>query len=806
MKISYNWLKSFIDIDHGSAETTDTLTDLGLEVVAVTPFESIPGGLEGLVVGQVKSVEPHPNADRLKCTRVDVGGGTELQIICGAPNVAAGQSVAVAPPGSRLCDRAGKRFAIETRELRGLRSEGMICAGAEIGLSADSDGILVLAEAYPAGTPLSDVFELEMDTRIEIELTPNRADAMSHWGVARDLNARLLLQGEKTKLRRPSVSAYRRDRDERPIGIRVTAAAQAPRYAGVVLSGLQIKPAPKWLENRLKAIGLKPVNNVVDVTNYVLHGLGQPLHAYDYHAIRGGKIRVTTAVEDAELLTLDGITRKLYPEDLVICDAEKPMGIAGVMGGWHSRVTAETTKIFMESAYFNPVSIRKTARRHGLHTDSSFRFERGIDPNNTLYALQYAALLLKEMAGAQIGPLCDHYPEAIPNHRVVVNPSRINRLLGEAIPSKAVKQILRALEIEVTTESEDRLELEIPAYRIDVTREADIAEEVLRIHGYNHISTPSTYHIAPSHERDSTSALQERMAEQLAALGFQEMMGVSLNRSDYSTYSTTLSQSGAIAISNPLSRDLDSLRQTLIFGALEAVSQNLKHQNHHLKLFELGRVYNRFEGAWVEERRIGLTLCGQRMPESWYVKTGPADFFYLKGYLKALLEKSGITALTYRALESDIFSEGLQLYAGEEAIGNMGRICPSLCKEFDLGVAVWAAELSLEAISAQRRSVLRFQALPKYPAVRRDLALLLPEEAKFSAVKAIAFETDRKRLKTVELFDVYRDKNLPAGTKSYAVRFSFQDAQATLTDERVDAIMVELVKRYVSKLHARLRS
>ncbi|MEH0007880.1 MAG: phenylalanine--tRNA ligase subunit beta [Flavobacteriales bacterium] len=806
MKISYNWLKTFVDIDHSLVEITDMLTDLGLEVAAVIPFESIPGSLRGLVVGKVKSVGQHPNADRLRCTRVNVGGGTELQIVCGAPDVAEGQTVAVAPPGSRLCDSAGKCFDVENRKLRGVLSEGMICAGDEIGLSASCDGILVLDDRYCAGTPLCDVFQPETDTTIEIELTPNRADAMSHWGVARDLNARFQLHGEKTQVRQPSIKAYRRDQDERPIKITVADAAPVPRYAGVTLSDLRVKPAPKWLQNRLKAIGLTPVNNVVDVTNYVLHGLGQPLHAYDYHAIGGGEIRVTNAVENTELVTLDGITRKLSAEDLLICDAKKPMGIAGVIGGWHSRVTTETTKIFLESAYFDPISIRKTARRHGLHTDASFRFERGIDPSQTLYALQYAALLLEETAGAQVaGTLCDYYPKPIPNHRVSISLSRIDQLFGEPIPRETIKRILCALEIKILTEGKDRLKLEVPAYRVDVTRAADVAEEILRVYGYNRISIPNTCHIALPHQRDNTAVRQERMAEQLAALGFQEMMAVSLTHSDYNAYSTALSKSGMITISNPLSRDLNSLRQTLIFGALEAVSRNIKHQNHHLKLFEFGKVYNRCKGTWTEEQRIGLTLCGQKTPESWYVKASPTDFFYLKGYLEVLLEKSGIAAVTYRYVKSDIFSEGLQLFTGEKAIGNMGVVRPSLCKKFDVAVPVFAAELNLEALR-RNKSEMRFEPLPKYPAVCRDLALLLPDEAEFSAVEQIAFETERQRLRAVNLFDVYRGKGLPKGKKSYAVRFTFQDVRATLTDKRVDAIMAKLVQRYASKLHATLRS
>lgn len=807
MKISYNWLKTFVKIDYSPSETAALLTDLGLEVEGITTFESIKGGLKGLVVGKVMAVTPHPNADKLQCTRVRIGTDTELQIVCGAPNVAEGQTVVVAPPGTHLYDESGKSFEIGKRKLRGQPSEGMICAEDEIGLGSGHDGIMVLDAAQRAGTPLSEIFDVTVDSSFEIGLTPNRADAMSHWGVARDLNARFLLDGLRTQVCTPSVKSYAQDCDKLPIHIEVEDATRAPRYAGVTLCDVKVKASPAWLQNHLKAIGLTPINNVVDVTNYVSHALGQPLHAFDYKAISGRTLRVKTPDKETELRTLDGVERKLSTEDLSICDAEKPLCIAGVLGGLHSGVTAQTTELFLESAYFDPVAIRKTAKRHGLHTDASFRFERGIDPNSTIYALKYAALLLKATAGAQIAsPIHDHYPNPIPQHAVTIDLERIDRLIGQHIPLETVVQILEALEIEILSQTPKQLALQVPAYRVDVTREADIAEEILRVYGYNRIAMPDKLHSTPAHQKGDALPLQNRIAEQLAARGFQEIMTVSLSNAHYNAHCETLPETALVPVLNPLSQELDSMRQTLLFGALETVSRNIKHQNHRLKLFELGKVYERHEGTFVEERRVCLALCGERNPESWYLESSPTDFFYLKGHIEVLFKKLGIEGLKYKCSKDDRFSEGLQLFAGGQSLGDMGSVRQSLCEAFDIKTAVFAAELDFEALlELSGRNAVRFQPLPRYPAVRRDLALLLPDETEFSEVEEIAYQTERKRLKAVELFDVYRGEKLPKGKKSYAVRFLLQDEGGTLTDEQTDKIMRRLLKRYQQVLNATLR-
>lgn len=807
MKLSYNWLRSFLKIDYNPQKTAELLTDLGLEVEGLSPFESIKGGLRGLVVGKVRSVNPHPHADRLRCTRVCIGPDAELEIVCGAPNLAEGQTVAVAPVGSCLYDEKDEPFAIRKCTLRGLPSEGMICAEDELGLGSQNEGILVLDDSWEAGTPLARVFAVETDTTFEIGLTPNRADAMSHWGVARDLNARLRIMGCDTQVCKPSVKAYAQEGPELPLHLCVEDPSRAPRYAGLVLSELRVKPSPGWLQNRLSAIGLKPVNNVVDVTHYVLHSLGQPLHAFDYDAIQGQRIRVKTAAEAHEWVTLDGLKRKLSPGDLLICDAEKPLCLAGVSGGRSSGVTKQTTRLFLQAAYFDPVSIRKTAKRHGLHNEAAFRFERGIDPKATVYALQYAALLLQETAGARIaGPFFDFYPRPIPDPIAAVDLERIDRLLGQALPQDCVEQILEALEIEILSRKGRQLRLRVPAYRVDVRREADVAEELLRIYGYNRIEIPDKLHTTFSQRRDRLMPLRNRIAAPLTAWGFHEIATLSLSPSAYNAYCAETAQETQVTLLNPLSRDLDSLRQSLLFGALETVSRNLKHQNSTLKLFEFGKVYRRPQGRFVEERRISLILCGEQHPESWNLKPRPTDFFYTKGYVEALLQRIGITNLKYKVLESDTFSQSARLFAEDTPVGSLGLVAPRLCARFGIEKAVFAADLDFGALLALvEASGACFQPLPRYPALGRDLALLLPEETEFEAVAQIAHKTDPKRLEQVGLFDVYRGAALPKGRKSYALRLVFRDKEITLTDQQVDDIVQKLLKRWESELDAQMR-
>lgn len=807
MKISYNWLKQFIKIDWKSEETAALLTDLGLEVEAVEKYQSVKGGLEGIVVGHVLTCVPHPDADRLKVTTVDLGDGVPIQIVCGAANVAAGQKVPVATIGTTLYDKEGTAFQIKKGKIRGQESHGMICAEDELGLGEGHDGIMVLDDAIAAGTSAAQVFKIENDEVFEIGLTPNRADAMSHFGTARDLRAGLLQNGVKVELLSPSVSNFRVDKRTLKIDVSVEKPQLAPRYCGVTISGITVKPSPDWLQNRLKSIGLTPKNNIVDVTNYVLHELGQPLHAFDASKING-KIVVKTVPAGTKFTTLDDIERTLHEEDLMICDEKEPLCIAGVFGGKNSGVTEKTTSIFLESAYFNPVSIRKSAKRHQLNTDASFRFERGIDPNITQYALKHAALLIQETAGGEItSDVIDIYPKKIEDFQVVLSFEHVKRIIGQELPKETIKNILASLEIKVNSVSDAGLGLTIPAYRVDVQREIDVIEEILRVYGYNNIKFSdklnATVSVAP---RTEDYKVQNIIGTQLNSQGFHEIMANSLTTPSYVQLSETLKEENNVLILNPLSNDLAAMRQSLLFSGLEAVSYNINRRNSDLKFFEFGKTYHKLLSGYEERKHLTMFVTGNRNQESWTNNDQkPSDFFLFKGYVNGILSRLGIHKTQTKPTVSDVFSEGIAIGYGNEILVEYGVVKKSILKSFDIKQEVLYADFNWALVLKALSNKIKFTEIPKYPEVRRDLSLLLDEAVSFDAIYNLARQAEKSLLKEVSLFDVYQGKNLPEGKKSYAVSFTIQDSTKTLTDVQIDKIMSKLQKSLETELGASLR-
>ncbi|UUC44859.1 phenylalanine--tRNA ligase subunit beta [Flavobacterium cerinum] len=808
MRISYNWLKQFIKLDWNSEDTSALLTDLGLEVEGVDKYESLKGGLEGVVVGHVLTCIPHPNADRLRVTTVDLGEGTPVQIVCGAPNVAAGQKVAVATIGTKLYDKEGVAFEIKKGKIRGEESHGMICAEDELGLGEGHDGIMILSEDLKPGTPASKVFNIETDEVFEIGLTPNRADAMSHLGVARDLRAGLIQKNiNHTELITPSVSKFKVEKRTLKVDIKVEDNKLAPRYCGVTISGITVKQSPSWLQNRLKSIGLTPKNNVVDVTNYVLHELGQPLHAFDAAKIKGGKVTVKTVAAGTKFITLDDVERTLHEEDLMICDDNGPMCIAGVFGGKNSGVSENTTAIFLESAYFNPISIRKTAKRHTLSTDASFRFERGIDPTITEYALKRAALLIQEVAGGEItSDVIDLYPKKIEDFSVLLNFNNVTKIIGQELSKETIKKILVSLDIKVNSVSDAGLGLTIPAYRVDVQREIDVIEEILRVYGYNNINfTPKLNASISNSSRTEDYKVQNIIANQLVSQGFNEMMANSLTSPEYVKLSEKLKEEFNVMMLNPLSNDLSAMRQSLLFSGLEAISFNINRKRSDLKLFEFGKSYHKLPSGYEENKHLTLFVTGNRLMENWSTPQQPSDFFLFKGYVTSILSRLGIDKTATQPLDNDIFAEGTSLSVGKDIIVELGTVKKSILKHFDIKQEVLFADFNWGAILKLLSTKIKFVEIPKYPEVRRDLALLLDQSVAFDQIFSIAKQTEKSLLKDVNLFDVYEGSNLPEGKKSYAVSFTIQDSSKTLTDAQIDKIMQKLQANFEKELGATLR-
>ncbi len=808
MKISYNWLQEYIKVNLPIDEVSELLTDLGLEVEGLEKVESVKGGLQGLVIGKVLTCEQHPNADKLKVTTVDVGADELIQIVCGAPNVAKGQTVPVATVGAVLYD-GDKSFKIKKSKLRGEVSNGMICSEDEIGLGNSHDGIMVLDDALEAGKPLAEVFALENDYIIEIGLTPNRADAMSHFGVARDLRAGLLQKDINSELITPSVSDFHVDERTNKVDIEVKDYTLAPRYTGVTITGVKVTKAPDWLQKRLKSIGIQPINNIVDATNYVMHAIGQPLHAYDVSKIADKKIKVQTLPENTKFVTLDGVERSLHKDDLMICDGQdNPLCIAGVFGGLKSAVTEDTSAVFLESAYFNPVSIRKTAKRHQLNTDASFRFERGIDPNFVKYALRFVSIIIKDIAGGKItSEITDIYPNKIEGFEMVVSYDNIYKLIGDKIPKETIQKILSSLDIKINSQTESKLGLVVPPFRVDVKREADIVEEILRVYGYNNVKIADKVNMSiPSFDPFDTNKIQNIVANQLTAQGFYETMANSLTKPDYAKQVETINPDFNVTLLNPLSNDLCVMRQSLLFSSLEAVIYNINRKNQDLKFFEFGNTYHKYSNGYQEDYHLSLTLTGNRTSIKWNAPKKQSDFFYFKGIIQAVLERLGFKNLKTIPSKNTIFSEGVNLQKGKIKIVEFGVVNAKILKDFGIKQEVLFADFNWNAVlKLLNKDNFNVKSIPKYPAVKRDLALLVEDNISFKEIYNIAFQKETKLLKDVDLFDVYTGKNLPEGKKSYAVSFILQDENKTLDDKQIDSIMQKLQDAFIKQLKAELR-
>ncbi len=811
MHISYNWLKQFIKLDITPEETSEILTDLGLEVEGITTYESLKGGLKGIVVGHVLSCTKHPNADKLNVTKVDLGSGEPVQIVCGAPNVAAGQKVPVATIGTELYDAEGNAFQIKKGKIRGEESFGMICSSTELGVGTDGSGIMVLDESLVPGTPASEIFNIATDKVFEIGLTPNRSDAMSHWGVARDLRAGLMQNSKQdtfnTELITPSVSKFKVETRTLKIDVNVLDYKKAPRYCGVTISGVEVKSSPDWLQNRLKAIGITPKNNIVDVTNYVLHDLGQPLHAFDTAKIKGSKIYVKTAEAGTKFVTLDGIERTLHEDDLVICDENGPMCLAGVFGGINSGVTENTSNIFLESAYFDSVSVRKTAKRHGISTDSSFRFERGIDPSITEYALKHAALLIQSVAGGEItSDIIDLYPKKIEDYQVFLTFDNINRILGEELPKEVIKKILVSLDIKVNSMSDIGLGISIPAYRADVTREIDVIEEILRVYGYNNITFSSKLNATISNSsRTEDHRVQNIIANQLVAQGFNEIMNNSLTTPEYTKLSENLKDNFQVEILNPLSNDLSVLRQTLLFGGLESISYNINRRNKDLKLFEFGKTYHKMLNNYEEHKHFALFMTGNSVNPAWNAKQKDSDFFEFKGYITSILERLGINKFTTQPVENDLFSEGISYFVGKELIVEFGVLKKAVTKYFDIKQEVCFADFKWDNVLKLVKAKIKFTEINKFPTVKRDYALLIDEKVTFDEIFNVVKQVDKNIIKDVTLFDVYQGDKIEDGKKSYAISILMEDNTKTLTDSQIEKIMGKIQYQLENVIGAQLR-
>ena len=808
MKIAYNWIKEFINIDWDAEKTGKLLTDLGLEVEGIATVESIKGSLKGIVVGEVLTCTKHPNADKLSLTTVDLGDGKPVQIVCGAPNVAAGQKVPVATVGTILYDDKGKSFPIKKGKIRGEESLGMICAEDELGLGAGHDGILVLDKDLQAGTSVAEVFNIETDQVFEIGLTPNRADAMSHYGVARDLKAGLKQKNVQVELVSPSVMDFHVDTQLFKVGVAVENENLATRYCGVTISDITVKDSPQWLQNRLKSIGLTPKNNVVDVTNYVLHELGQPLHAFDASAIKGDKIVVKTLEKGTKFTTLDEVERTLHEDDIMICDTEdNPLCIAGVFGGLHSGVTKNTKSIFLESAYFDPISIRKTAKRHALNTDASFRFERGIDINFVKYALKRATMLLVELTGGIItSRIQEFYPKKITDFEVVVSFDNITRLIGQELPKESIKSILSSLDIKIKSETSQTLGLSVPSYRVDVQREADIIEEILRVYGYNNIENSQKLNTSLSFMKFDKEKYENLVADQLVSQGFYETMANSLTKPDYVALTSKLQEENSVIMLNPLSSDLEAMRQSMLFSGLESIAYNLNRKQHNLRFFEFGKTYHKYESGYQEEKHLTLYSSGKQQEAHWQVADTKADFFYMKGVLGELLAKMGIATYKTKPTKQDIFSEGIALYSGKTKLADLGVVKKSILASFGIKQEVIYADVAIQTLFDNAHNFsMNVQNMPKYPSVKRDLALLLDNEITFEELYHTAYQTEQKLLKNVDLFDVYQGKNLPEGKKSYALSFVLRDENKTLNDKQIDKVMTKILASFEKRHGAVLR-
>ncbi len=821
MNISYKWLKEYVDVNLSAEEIAVALTSIGLEVGGVEEVQAIKGGLEGLVVGHVLSMEVHPNSDHMHICQVDLGQGEPVQIVCGAANVDAGQKVIVATLGTKLYS-GDECFTIKRSKLRGVESLGMICAEDEIGVGTSHDGIIVLPEDTPVGMKAADYFNIQSDWLIEVDITPNRADACSHWGVARDLYAWLVRNGYETKLHRPSVDDFKVDNNNLPIAVEVENAEACPRYCAVTISGVEVKESPEWLKEKLEIIGLRPINNIVDITNYIMMAYGQPLHCFDADMIEGGKVVVKSMPEGTPFVTLDGVEHKLSDRDLAICNAVAPMCIAGVFGGKGSGTYETTKNVLIESAYFHPTWIRKSARRHGLQTDASFRFERGIDPDGQIYALKRAAQLIKELAGGEISMnIVDvESPELVKKFSVDVTYDYIYSLIGKNIGNDVVKEILTSLEMKIVSETAEGLSLEIPAYRVDVQRAPDVVEDILRIYGYNNVEIPTAVKssLTIKGNVDAAYKLENLVSEQLVGCGFNEILNNSLTREAYYDGLQTYKSENLVRLMNPLSSDLNVMRQSLLFGGLEVVRHNVNRRNANLRLFEFGNCYYFNEGkrnpekvlaAYSEDQRLGLWLTGKRVEGSWAHPNEDASFYELKAYVMNILVRIGLPmgGLLIENGDNDIFAKSIAVKDRNGKVYlELGLVKKALLAAFDIEQEVYYADLNWSLLTSKVRGAkVSFKEISKFPAVSRDLALLVDKQVTFAEIEKVCFAADKKLLKKVELFDVYEGKNLEAGKKSYAINLTLQDEEKTMNDKQTDNIMQKIVQSLEKQLGAKLR-
>ena len=821
MNISYKWLKEYVDVNLSAEEIAVALTSIGLEVGGVEEVQAIKGGLEGLVVGHVLSMEVHPNSDHMHICQVDLGQGEPVQIVCGAANVDAGQKVIVATLGTKLYS-GDECFTIKRSKLRGVESLGMICAEDEIGVGTSHDGIIVLPQDTPVGMKAADYFNIQSDWLIEVDITPNRADACSHWGVARDLYAWLVRNGYETKLHRPSVDDFKVDNNNLPIAIEVENAEACPRYCGITISGVEVKESPEWLKEKLEIIGLRPINNIVDITNYIMMAYGQPLHCFDADMIEGGKVVVKSMPEGTPFVTLDGVEHKLSDRDLAICNAVAPMCIAGVFGGKGSGTYETTKNVLIESAYFHPTWIRKSARRHGLQTDASFRFERGIDPDGQIYALKRAAQLIKELAGGEISMnIVDiESSELVKKFSVDVTYDYIYNLIGKNIGSDVVKEILTSLEMKIVSETAESLSLEVPAYRVDVQRECDVVEDILRIYGYNNVEIPSAVKssLTIKGNVDAAYKLENLVSEQLVGCGFNEILNNSLTREAYYDGLQTYKSENLVRLMNPLSSDLNVMRQSLLFGGLEVVRHNVNRRSANLRLFEFGNCYYFNEGkrnpekvlaAYSEDQRLGLWVTGKRVEGSWAHADEASSFYELKAYVMNILVRIGLPmgGLLIEGGENDIFAKSIAVKDRNGKVYlELGLVKKALLAAFDIEQEVYYADLNWTLLTSKVRGAkVSFKEISKFPAVSRDLALLVDKQVTFAQIEKVCFAADKKLLKKVELFDVYEGKNLEAGKKSYAINLTLQDEEKTMNDKQTDNVMQKIVQSLEKQLDAKLR-
>ena len=819
MNISYNWLKNYLLSDLKAEEAAVILTDIGLEIEDFEKLEAVKGGLKGVVVGEVLTCEDHPDSDHLHVTTVDVGAGEPLGIVCGAANCRKGLKVMCATVGAELHPIGSEEvFKIKRSKIRGVESLGMLCAEDELGIGTSHEGIMELDENAIPGTPAMEYLKLTDDYRLGIGLTPNRIDAASHYGVARDLAAYLRSQGREAELRLPSVEEFKVDNTSRATQVVVENSEAVPRYAGVNISGVKVAPSPQWLQNALRAIGINPKNNVVDVTNYVLHELCQPLHSFDADRIAGDRVVVRTCAEGTPFRTLDGVERKLSEQDLMICDCEKPMCIAGVFGGEHSGVTDQTTNVFLESAYFNPVWVRKTAKRHALSTDASFRFERGIDPNITVFALKRAALLIKELAGGEItSEITDIYPAPVAPFAINISYNYIDNLIGKAIGQQTIKDILRSLEIEITGETSEGLSVLVPAYRVDVQRPADLVEEILRIYGYNNVEIPEHVNSTLSYEaKPNRDKLRNMVSDMLSACGFAEVMNNSLTKSSYYENSEVYPSERCVKIMNPLSADLGVMRQTLLYGLMEVVELNVNRKAQSIKIYEFGNTYTynaerKEEGGlapYDESFRLSVAISGTRTSQSWNSKAEASDFFTLKAVAEKILRRFGMDIYTLRSepIQNELYAEGLSMKAGNKELLQIATVSPKVRKMFDLKGEVYFLDIDFDTLlKYTKKHKVSVKELAKFPAVKRDLALLVDSAVSYAELRQIAFQTEKKLLKDVTLFDVYTGDKLEAGKKSYALGFILQDESKTLDEKTIESTMNKLIDAFAKKAGATIR-